>query len=80
MIKLEIFYNSDVDSETQKLAERLKEKFEDNVDVVLKDTENDLIPESYGVINPPVAVIDGKQKVKIEGHKEFEKLVMKAIF
>lgn len=80
MIKLELFYNSEVDNETEKLAQKLKEKFADKIDVFLKDTTKDQIPENYGIINPPAAVIDGRQKIKIEGHEEFEKLVMKAIF
>jgi len=80
MIKLELFYNSEVDNETEKLAQKLKEKFADKVDIFLRDTTKDQIPENYGIINPPAAVIDGRQKIKIEGHEEFEKLIMKAIF
>lgn len=80
MIKIELFYNSNIDSETPKLANKLKETFGDKVEIIVMDTYEEPIPEAYGIINPPVAVINEKRKIKIEGFDSLSEVVGKAIF
>jgi thiol-disulfide isomerase/thioredoxin len=80
MVKIELFYNSNTDNETPKLANELKDKFGNKVEIVKIDTSEEQIPESYGIINPPTAVINEKQKIKIEGHDSLSEIVSKAIF
>ncbi|MBZ4643650.1 MAG: hypothetical protein PWQ25_1505 [Deferribacteres bacterium] len=80
MIKVEVFYNSGVDSRTPEIAEDLKYKFGSKVDVRLIDLSDEKAPEEYGIINPPEVVIDGKKKIKIEGSDSLKEIVTKVIF
>jgi hypothetical protein len=80
MVKIEIFYNGNIDKETPEVAEDIKYKFGKNVSVFLCDTNEETIPEKYGILNPPVAIIDGKKIVKITGRDSLEEIVSKVIF
>lgn len=80
MIKVEIFYNSGVDDKTPELAENLRYKFGDKVNVLLIDTSEEVVPEEYGVINPPEAVINSKKKIKIKGEDSLKEIVSKVIY
>lgn len=80
MVKVEIFYNSGVDTKTPELVEEIKYKFGNNVDVRLIDLSEEKAPEDYGIINPPEAVIDGKKKIKLEGEDSLKEIITKVIF
>lgn len=80
MVKIEVFYNSGVDTKTPEMAEDIKYKFGNKVDVRLIDLSNEKAPEEYGIINPPEVVIDGKKKMKIEGEDSLKEIVTKVIF
>lgn len=80
MIKVEIFYNSGVDGKTPEVAEELKYKFGDKIQVKLVDTSKEVIPEEYGIVNPPEAVINGKKKIKIDGADSLKEIVSKVIY
>ncbi|MCX8084634.1 MAG: hypothetical protein N3C60_06940 [Calditerrivibrio sp.] len=80
MVKIEIYYNANIDKETPEIAENIKYKFGKNVKVDLFDTNEVPVPEKYGIINPPAAVIDGKRIIKIDGRDSLEEIVTKVIF
>lgn len=80
MVKLEVYYNGNIDKETPELMESIKYKFGKNVSVSLFDTNEHVIPEKYGILNPPVAVINGKKIIKINGRDSLEEIVSKVIF
>jgi hypothetical protein len=80
MVKVEIFYNSGVDSKTSEIAEEIKYKFGGKVDVKVVDLSNESAPEEYGIINPPVAVIDGKKKIQLAGEDSLKEIITKVIF
>ncbi|MCB4203986.1 hypothetical protein LF845_03310 [Deferribacterales bacterium Es71-Z0220] len=80
MVKVEIFYNSGVDTKTPDVAEDIKYKFGSKVDVRLIDLSSEKAPEEYGIINPPEAVVDGKKKVKLDGEDSLKEIISKVIF
>ncbi|MGB9731155.1 MULTISPECIES: hypothetical protein [Calditerrivibrio] len=80
MLNIEVFYNGNIDRETTDIVENIKYKFGKNVNVKLYDTNETAIPEKYGILNPPVVVIDGKKVIKLSGKDSLEEIVTKAIF
>lgn len=80
MVKVEIFYNSGVDSKTLEIAEEIKYKFGGKVDIKVVDLANESAPEEYGTINPPVAIIDGKKMIQLKGEDSLKEIITKVIF
>jgi hypothetical protein len=80
MLKIEIFYDGSVDNETPAKADEMKEKYGDKADIYLLDISEETAPESYGTINPPMVVLNGKQSYKIEGPDSLGSIVKHAIF
>lgn len=80
MVTLEVYYNGNIDKETPELIEGIKYKFGKNISVQLFDTNENAIPEKYGIVNPPVVIIDGKKMIKINGRDSLEEIVSKVIF
>ncbi|MGC8768633.1 hypothetical protein [Calditerrivibrio sp.] len=78
MLNIEVFYNGNIDRETTDIVENIRYKFGKNVK--LYDTNETAIPEKYGILNPPVVVIDGKKVIKLSGKDSLEEIVTKAIF
>lgn len=80
MLKIEIFYDGSVDKKTPEIADELKAKYGDKTDIYVLDISEETAPESYGTINPPTVVIDGKQSFKLEGPDSLGSIVKNAIF
>jgi len=80
MLKIEVFYNGEVDNETPLKAEEIIEKHGKGIDLYLVDISEETAPEKYGTINPPVVVIDGKQVYKLEGPDSLAGIIRHAIF
>lgn len=80
MLKIEIFYDGSVDTETPDKAEELKGKYGDKIDLYLMDVSEETAPESYGTINPPMLFIGGKQSFKLEGPDSMAHIIKHAIF
>lgn len=80
MVKLEVFYNGTVDQETPVKAEKLKMKYGRGVDLYIVDISEDTAPAAYGIINPPVVVVDEKQVFKLEGPDSLAGIVKHVIF
>jgi hypothetical protein len=80
MLKIEVFYNGTVDNETPKKSEEIAERYGRKIDLYLVDLSEDTAPEHYGIINPPVMVIDGRQIYKLDGPDSLAGIVGKAIF
>lgn len=78
-MKVEIFYDSSVDTQTPSVVADLRKKHP-TVDVILKDTDNEQTPHEYGIINPPTAVVDGKKIIQIERPDSLMNIVTKVIF
>ncbi|BAI81474.1 conserved hypothetical protein [Deferribacter desulfuricans SSM1] len=80
MIKVEFFYNGSKDTNTPEIAKNLAEKYRDKIEVILIDTEKEKIPEEYGILNPPVVIIDKKKKIQLDSKENLDEIVTKAIF
>ncbi|PLX67533.1 MAG: hypothetical protein C0603_09070 [Denitrovibrio sp.] len=80
MLKVEVFYNGDVDNETPLVADELKTKYGSDIDIYVQDIAIDTAPDAYGTINPPVVVIDGKQMFQLDEPEGLTNIVSKAIF
>lgn len=80
MVKLEVFYDGSVDTETPAKAEQLKMKYGRGIDLYIIDISEDTAPEAYGTINPPVIVVDEKRVFKLEGPDSLAGIVKNAIF
>lgn len=80
MLKIEIFYNGDIDKETIKVADELRAKYGDKIDLYTVDVSKETSPEKYGTINPPVLILDGKQKFRLDGPDSMSTIVRCAIF
>lgn len=80
MMKVEVFYDGSVDSETLKKAHALRAKYDGKADFRITDLSQETAPTRYGTINPPAVVIDGKHAFKIEGPDSLSGIVRNAIF
>jgi len=80
MLKIEIFYNGDIDKVTPKKADELISKYGGKIDLYLVDVSKETAPAEYGTINPPELVLGGKQKFKLEGPDSLSGIVQNAIF
>lgn len=80
MLKIEIFYNGDIDTATPKKADEFRSKYGDRIDLYLVDVSKDTSPAKYGTINPPELVLDGKQRFRLEGPDSLSTIVRCAIF
>ena len=80
MLKVEVFYNGDVDNETPLVADELKTKYGSDIDVYVQDISIDTAPDAYGIINAPVVVLGGKEKFQLDGPEGLTSVVTKAIF
>ncbi|MGA1861999.1 hypothetical protein OWM07_03865 [Deferribacter thermophilus] len=80
MIRVEFFYKGSKDTKTPEIAKNLAEKYRDKIEVILIDAENEKIPEEYGILNPPVVIIDKKKKIQLDSKENLEEIVTKAIF
>jgi hypothetical protein len=79
-MKIEIFYDGELDKKTPELAEDIRYRYGAKVEVVLIDISEEQVPEKYGIINAPVAVLGGDRIIKLEGPNSLENIVTKAIF
>lgn len=80
MLKIELFYNGDIDTKTPAMADELISKYGDKIDLYLVDVARETSPSEYGIINPPELVLGGKQKFKLEGPDSLAGIVRNAIF
>ena len=80
MLKVEVFYNGDTDSETPLRADELKTKFGSSIDLYVLDISEDTAPEAYGTINAPIVVLNEKQKFQLDKPEGLTSIVTKAIF
>lgn len=80
MLKIELFYNGEVDNQTPAMADELISKYGGKIDLYLVDVSKETSPAEYGTINPPELVLDGRQKFKLEGPDSLKGIVQHAIF
>lgn len=77
---IEIFYDGEVDTETPALAEKLKTRYKEQVEIKLINLATETAPPEYGIINPPLAVLNKDTFIPFKGPAVADHIASKAIF